>query len=308
MNKRKIVLKVLKIIIISLVLIVPLILNILSVKLVILKNISSADWLGFWASYLGGIFTLLGVILTLNKAESDRKRAEQELSPKIIPNLSGYLQMARKIKKNENSDSTIEFIPRHCSKDDSKNYDVISIDYFNIGQRPAIDVYMNIEKISYSVINAWMKKNNINVLSKDKYNNIYNMSKNKYGPYVMQISFKGVHNPIMECNSIIMFSFLRSCIEEVSENLLRNCDINFKEGYRKQYCEMPLANLIIEYNDIYKNSIKQKKIRNVYSIYCQYDIGIVDGIHAKGKGRTCCKVEVTFIENTRFNLHSLYFQ
>lgn len=46
---------------------------------------TSNDWIGFWGGYLGGLFTLIGVLITINFSKTDTYE-KQRLS--VIPYIS----------------------------------------------------------------------------------------------------------------------------------------------------------------------------------------------------------------------------
>lgn len=69
--------------------IIPIIINYLMYLPIQTNNSTDSDWLSFWGSFLGGIIGgiggLLGVKLTLNKMEKDKKDEEAKKRPHLIP-------------------------------------------------------------------------------------------------------------------------------------------------------------------------------------------------------------------------------
>ena len=60
------------------------------------------DWIGFWGGYLGGIFTLIGVVITIRHTMKEEKRKEKLL-------LRPYLSIANPLKKDATTDYDFGF-------------------------------------------------------------------------------------------------------------------------------------------------------------------------------------------------------
>lgn len=124
-NNRKLLI-VSSIMIVVTVLVIPLLVNGLltsSISAPFINNTTNSDWLGFWGSYLGAIFggiaTLLGVKLTIDKMDEQKKL---EVVPIIMPIKQKYV-----IKRCKNTGEKSYYIKEFHDEKEIKEYNALPV-------------------------------------------------------------------------------------------------------------------------------------------------------------------------------------
>ena len=127
-----------KVLILLVIITAPIILAVL-VSLPIFKSIAvNNDWIGFWGAYLGGLFTLLGVIITIKYY---RYSFEEERRMSVIPYIS--ITNSEKECLEHKNIIGLDYVFSNLSHNDSLYNIETNKLAINIGLGPAIDCFID---------------------------------------------------------------------------------------------------------------------------------------------------------------------
>ena len=115
---------------------------------------SSSDWLGFWGSFLGsiigGLATLVGVLMTIWKMQEDKEEENRKKEPFLVP-LKKYFNIAWDFNKDRYYLHDKLFDKESLN---NKNSVLVYFDIINLGEEHAFNVSI-----------SWMPPNLEDILS-----------------------------------------------------------------------------------------------------------------------------------------------
>lgn len=236
-NWKYISLKIIAIVITLALIIVPSILNFFS--------LIKGDWLDFWGSYIGGIATLTGILLTLWKSERDKKEQQNNLKPIILP-----LEVCFTLIKFNNNHlcwyKKISFADDDGSKINYDNFEDIleknkaladpKLEVINIGKSYATGVHLKFEESDE--LKYFYASNNI--VSKKKNNH----------PIIWTFNFLPTYSDDKNIRKFTIGYFLKNYIEDITNFfMLHSLDRRNNEK------SMVLGKIHIDFTDL-QNSRK----------------------------------------------------
>lgn len=225
---------------------IPSVINIImSFNIIPSIGTENAEWLGFWGSFLGGIIgglaTLIGVLLTLKKMEKEENEKKRGEAPFLIPlrkDLTIYIDNKDKMHYFHN-----KFIKNNADEL-FKEYELININLINSGKNCALSIGGSWRAPEGEILQDYLSKHNI---------------KNNFPKY-----FKSLNNKVYKCSNLniqiimpsesyldecgIMSSEFTTYIAKlveclVSERVSNNSTISFRN--------IPLGELVLDCDDVY---------------------------------------------------------
>jgi putative Mn2+ efflux pump MntP len=129
---------------------------------------TSNDWIGFWGGYLGGLFTLIGVLITINFSKTDSNE-KQRLS--VIPYVSIEQNASIDIDENKIPIGLIYAFSESREKNHSLFFDEVKIigKCRGVGLGPSVNCYINDIKIGERKIDTNTSKVSVLTTSEESY-------------------------------------------------------------------------------------------------------------------------------------------
>ncbi|WP_294359034.1 hypothetical protein [uncultured Clostridium sp.] len=243
--------KVLFILFILFLIITPPLINICLYSNIPTHNTTDGDWLGFWGSYLSGIISLVGVVLTIiymkneyedtNKKIDDREEKERRSKePFLIP-----LEVRTYLYKDD--ESNYYFYNKSAPENEECKIDEnFLLNIVNVGNESALSISAKWILPDYCFINNYLKGENLSI-EKRMYDlwECY-LDKSNTDENIQLIMPSEIYNDekILICTQMYLKDI---SIKLIEKNKLNNKIFTYKD--------IPLGKLKIQCNDVLGNSI-----------------------------------------------------